>query len=293
MRGKRSIIITILTAVVALSLSLTVFAWVAVNNSIRSENQAMTITPVSDVQTIDCYALRYDGSLGAICYSIGDGEGQVLAVEMTEFDRIFRDRSVNTPLIYVVELANVPDTAGYYISVRVPCHRDYISVNGSTVNSYTSQDGVSYSIMNYISNIVSLKIGFSGQIQEPTPTTTLRVENNVNIFNTQKNAFKLVTESTYPDRVGQFATVTEDNETYTYSKDDYVQVRLTQSEYASSLFTIPGEPEPTGNHLMLYIQFDYDEDLMDNYISLLDDARDDDVAFEDDLGVIQILVGTN
>ena len=32
---------------------------------------------------------------------------------------------------------------------------------------------------------------------------------------------------------------------------------------------------------------------MDNYISLLDDARDDDVAFQDDLGVIQILVGTN
>ena len=42
---------------------------------------------------------------------------------------------------------------------------------------------------------------------------------------------------------------------------------------------------------MLYIQFDYDEGLMDSFIEHMMDDSDGHVSFDDDLGVIQILVG--
>ena len=289
---KRILSAFISLIVVMLSLSSATMAWLAMNRTVWSKNQKMTIQAVSDVATLDCYAIRYDGSLGAVCYKIGENEGEYLAVEMTEFDRIFRDRTVNTPLIYVIELANVPDNPNYYISVKVPCLEKYIKVGNTETNSYVGDgDGLKYSINQYISNIISVKVGCGGAITPLTPTLVQRVENNVNVFNAQRTYFRSVTSG---DRVGQFATVVEDdvNGTYTYSKTTSVQVKLTQSEYHNSLYTIPNEVESTGNHLMLYVQFDYDDALMDAFISLINDDSDEDINFADDLGVIQVLVRT-
>ena len=285
MRTKKSLSVIINLAVISLCLIASSFAWISMSTSVKSGNHKMTIQAVSDVTTISCYALRYDGSLGAVCYKIGEGEGEVLDVEMTEFDRIFRDRSVNTPLIYVVELANVPDNEGNYISIKVPCREKYISVSGSKTNEYTASSDAVFSIQNYISNIISVKIGCGGAISALTPTTTQRIQNNVDRFNTERTAFKSVTSG---DRVGQFAVASG----ATYTKTNSVQVKLTQAEYTSYLFTLENEDESTGNHLILYIQFDYDEALMDAYINLISDDLDEDIAFADDLEVIQILVGT-
>ena len=265
------------------------YAWVSINKGVMASNMRMTIQPVSDVTTLSCYALRFDGSLGAICYKIGEGQDEVLDVTMTEFDRIFRDRIVNTPLIYVLELGNVPNTAGSYISIKVPCTGKYIQpATGAATNSYVDNGNSSYVINEYISNVISVKIGCSGSITEPTATTTQRVENNVNIFKTQIANFRSITSG---DRMAEFVSVTRSNDTVTYSKVQNVQIRLTQSEYSGFLYNAPDEGGGSSNHLMLYIQFDYDESLMDTYITRMTDDSKTDIAFVDDLGVIQMLVG--
>ena len=289
MTKKRFVFLLIHLIVITLCLASTTVAWIALNRRLDSQNQAMTIQAVSDVTTISCYALRYDGTLGAICYKIGEGTDEVLDVEMTEFDRIFRDRSVNTPLIYIVELGNVPDEENFQISVKVPCMEKYIRAGDSTLNSFVyPTDSSVYSIQNFISNVISVKIACSGRITEPTPTTTTRVENNVNLFKTQSLAFRSVTEGS---RVGSFSSRTISENTISYTKEDTVIVSLSESEYEEYLYTVQGEEE-TGNHLVLYIQFDYDQDLMDAYIGLLSDENSEDINFADDLGIIQIIVGT-
>ena len=268
------------------------FAWKAVNKSLETRNISMTIQPVSDVTTISCYALRYDGTLGAVCFKIGENaqNGEVLNVPMTEFDRIFRDRIVNTPLIYVLELGNVPNNTGSSITIKVPCTERFIlPSNGVATNYYVDNgSGAHFSIQDYISNIVSVKIGCGGEITDPTPTTSQRIENNVNIFNTQLAAFRAITSGS---RMAEFVTITSSNGTTTYSKVDSVQIQLTQSEYTAFLYDAEDEDGGTSKHLTLYIQFDYDEALMDAYIAHMTNDLDTDVDFASDLGVIQMLVG--
>ncbi len=264
------------------------YAWTAANKQAESRNMAMTIQAVSDVTTISCYALRYDGSLGAICYKIGEGNGEVLDVPMTEFDRIFRDRIVNTPLIYVLELGKVPNTASGAITIKVPCLQPFIQkANGDLVNQMTD-DGTRFAIRDYISNVISVKINSSGPITEPTATTTQRIANNVNIFNTQKNAFANITSG---ERMAEFCSITTENGVTTFQKEQAVQIRLSYNDYAANLYDALDEDGATSSHLVLYIQFDYDEALMDAYIAHMTNDLDTDVDFADDLGVIQMLVG--
>ena len=296
MFNKKTIMALISLVIVSISLATVSVAWIAMNRQVGSNNNRMTIQAVSDVTTISCYALRYDGNYGAVCYKIGEGEGEVLDVEMTEYDRIFRDRTVNTPMIYVVELANVPEGDNYNITVKVPCNEKYIITEGEAVNSFESvENGPSFTnqtyIQNYISNVISVKIACGGQIEEPTATLSQAIPNNVAIFNAQRDAFREVTSGA---TVGQFASFSGDKEDIygTYSKTTSVQVKLSYSDYEGKLFTIANEPEDTGNHLTLYIQIDYDDNLMDAYIKSVISDDDEDVIFRDDLGAIQILVGT-
>ncbi len=265
------------------------FAWMNVNKGIESRNIAITVEPVSDVTTISCYALRYDGSLGAVCYKIGEGPGEVLDVTMTEFDRIFRDRVVNTPLIYVLELGHVPNNAGNYISLKVPCTEKFILPSGGVATNDYTDTGAQFAIQDYISNIISVKVGCGGRITEPTATLNTRVENNVNIFNTQMEAFRNVTSG---EKIGEFVSVDKSGASPVYSKTSSVMLRLSQSEYGQSVFTAADEGGGTSNHLTLYIQFDYDEAMMDEYISHMPNDLDTDITFENDLAIMQMLIGS-
>ena len=283
---KKLVLLIVQFIALVLCISFATFAWFSNNKQIKSSNKAMTIQAVSDVTTLSCYALRYDGTYGAICYSIGDGEGQVTDVEMTEFDRIFRDRAVNTPLIYAVELGNVPDTEGYYIYVKVPCTEKFINIGNNTTTNNHTDDGTPFIIQRYISNVISVKVNCGASISPLTATTTNRDQNNIDVFQAQNTAFKSITSG---DKVGEFASVT--NNDTVFSKDTYVEVKLSQLEYHQYIYPGTNEQGQSENRLMLYIQFDYDDVLMDAYIDQMSEDSDYDINFEDDLGVIQILVG--
>lgn len=288
MNKKKMILAGIHMTVIIVCLSLVTTAWFSLNRQIKNSNIGMTIQSVSDVATLSCYALRYDGTIGAVCYKIGEHpeNGEVQDVEMTEFDRIFRDRSVNTPLIYVVELANVPESGDHDIIVKIPCNEHFIRfADGAVLNSYTADSNSRFVIQRFISNIVSVKVACGDSITTPTPTTTQRIPNNVQIFTTQQAVFRDLTDG---DSVGQFASVT-DNDTV-FDKQMAVQVKISQAEYASKLYEAEDDQGIKSKHLMLYIQFDYDQKLMDAFIEHMMDDSEGDVAFDNDFGTIQILV---
>lgn len=289
MNKRKLIFISVQLVIISLLFSATAVAWFFTNRQVKSGRMGMTIQSVSDVATLSCYALRYDGTIGVVCYKIGEDEenGEVSQVEMTEFDWIFRDRLVNTPLIYVVELSNVPDTSGYYINVRIPCSEKFVRVGGTATNDFTDDGNTQFNIQRFISNIVSVKIACGGQIDELTPTTSEnyhRVENNITVFSNASSLFRALTSG---DAVGQFATVT--NET-AYSKTTSVQLRLSQADYHDYIYTAENDQGIEENRLMLYIQFDYDQGLMNAYIDHMLEETEGDVSFANDFGVIQILV---
>lgn len=292
MNKCKIILSAIRVVILALCLSSVTYAWFSNNKEVRSTNTGMTIQSVSDVTILSAYALRYDGTIGAVCYKIGDGEGEVTDVEMTEYDRIFQDRSVNTPLIYVVELGNVSDTAGYYIYVKIPCNERFLRVNNSyTTNEYIDDKTENFVIQRFISNIVSVKVACGGPLPSGglEATTTNRIENNVSVFQNQKVVLSLIESG---DAVGQFASAIYDDTTEetTYNKTTSVQVRISQADYHSSIYTGLNENNEEENRLMLYIQFDYDKPLMNAFIEHMMDDSEGDISFADDLGVIQILV---
>ena len=287
MQNKRLITALISTIIVCLSLITVSVAWITMNRRVNSENSKMTIQSVSNVTTISCFALQYDGICGAICHKIGpDAEhGEVSSVTMTEFDKIFRDRNVNTPLIFVVEIGNVPTESDDYISVKVPCTAKYIlPETGVATNCYVTGDE-DYSIQQYISNVLSVKLACDGNITSPTPTRETRIENNVILFTTQLITFESVTG----DQAGTLANASTADGVTTYSKTDYVELKLGYSDYASFLFDAT-DYSGTSKHLTLYIEFDYYDELMDIFIDHLNESNDN-TAFEDDLGTIQIQTG--
>ncbi len=285
---KKQILMLVSFILVLACLTSATVAWIAMNRNVESKDIGMTIETVTNLTTFSCFALQYDGVCGASCYRIGTGENETTDVSMTEFDKIFRDRNVNTPLIYVLEVANVSNNADNYISVKVPCLQKYIKpTDGDATNSFVSSTGT-YDIQQYISNVIMVRIGCSGAITAPTPTTELRVENNVNIFNEQRTALSTVSSG---DRFGTLASAVTENGVTTYSKANYVEVKLSQSEYGPYVYEAEDEEGETSNHLVLYIEFDYNNDLMDAFINHMTDSGDT-ASFVNDLGTIQVLNGT-
>ncbi|MCR5457799.1 MAG: hypothetical protein K6F14_06955 [Clostridiales bacterium] len=287
MNNKKLIYVVLCMIVVMLCFSYSTMAWISMNRKVWSKNQTMTIQSVSNVTTVSCFALQYDGICGAVCYKIGpdSAHDEVNSVTMTEFDKIFLDRNVNTPLVFVLEIGNVPNESGDYLAIKVPCDEKYILPNGGQATNNYITSGERYSIQQYISNVLSIKMACSGNITLPTPTKTERIENNVTLFTQRLAAFESVTG----DLAKTFASATTNAGVTTYSKVEYVELRLRQSDYSALLFDATDETG-TSKHLILYIEFDYDDTLMDVFINHLHEGSDN-TTFGDDVGTIQIFTG--
>lgn len=298
MLKNKYIIIAVSALIICALFASSVFAWISFNKKLNSNNMGMTIVDVSNVSALSCYALQYDGIYGAACRLINDHDQsieQAVPISMTEFDKIFRDRNVNTPLILRLEIANPPEGESRYISVRVPCNQKYIK-NDSTAsngsNDYVvSRDGSTYEIQKCISNVCHLKVGCELNVSDlslvtPTATTTERKPNNVNIFNSQIEAFSTITTGY---RVAQFATATKSNGNYIeYSKESTIEVKLYYSDYSDGIFEVEGSDE---KHLILYIFFDYSDELMDAFIAHLPESEEGNTVFENDLEIIEVKEG--
>ena len=114
------------------------FAWFNAVRAQNSQTDGFSVSGGSNIDILSCYAVRYDGNNGAVAIDISDG---TRSIEMSEYDYIFTDRNVNTPLFLRMEITGFDDTKD--LSVTIPCSGGY--KNGSN------------QISPYLSNVVCAK----------------------------------------------------------------------------------------------------------------------------------------
>lgn len=122
-RAKTNLKIAVATATCIFTLA-TAFtgtlAWFVASKSVSATGMSVTVNPGSRLRILSCYAVRYDGTNGAIAVDVSSGNA---SITMSEYDSIFTDRNVNTPLFLRMELANFDTTND--LKVTIPCTGSY------------------------------------------------------------------------------------------------------------------------------------------------------------------------
>ena len=87
----------------------------------------------SEVTTLSCYAVRYDGVYGARATKITDGSQ---AVKMSEYDYILRDKNINTPMFLRIELTGFDTSKD--LQVSIPSTGSYLVPNQTYIDNKLS-----------------------------------------------------------------------------------------------------------------------------------------------------------
>ena len=144
---KTNLKIAIATATCVFSLA-TLFtgtmAWFSMNQSVATTGMKVTVGKMSNINLLSCYAIRYDGNAGAIAFDISNRDPVNDPISMSEYDFVFKDRNVNTPLFIRMEMANFDRSKD--LTITVPCTGSY------------KEDG--HKIDSYLSNVVSVKFTY-------------------------------------------------------------------------------------------------------------------------------------
>ena len=120
------------------------FAWFMSNNKVENPTSGFNVqSDSSEITTISCYAIQYDGIYGASATRLVSGQPH--NISMSEYDYILRDKNVNTPLFLRIEMAGFNKTKDLQISI--PCSGAYKTGN----NAY---------IDNNLSNVVCTKFSY-------------------------------------------------------------------------------------------------------------------------------------
>ncbi len=125
-------------------------AWFSMNQSVSATGMSVRVAKASNINILSCYAIRYDGNSGAIAYDISGGNSNIT---MSEYDYVFTDRNVNTPLFVRMEIANFDTTRD--LTVSIPC-----------TGSYKTEGG---QIEPNLSNVVSAKLLYGLKSSESSP----------------------------------------------------------------------------------------------------------------------------
>ena len=139
-RGLRKIIAATAMVVFALfSVFAGSIAWFNMNRAVSEGSDGFNVAAVSSIHILSAHAIRYDGTAGARATDLLSGE---VSITMSEYDYIFRDRNVNTPLFFRLVITGF-DT-GSDLHVTIPCSGDIYN-QGET------------SVANNLSNVISVK----------------------------------------------------------------------------------------------------------------------------------------
>ena len=107
------------------------YAWFVAKTNAYTSGSAFKINSPANVDILSCYAVRYDGLYGAIAIDISSGEEKI---SMSEYDSVFLDRNVNTPLFLRMEITNFNTDDD--LTVSIPCFGPY--KNGNLIRPYLS-----------------------------------------------------------------------------------------------------------------------------------------------------------
>lgn len=289
-------------------------AWFSHNQAVSSSGMSVMIDSISNMTTMDCYALKYDGVSGAMCIQV-DGRTEIA---MSEYDMIFTDKNINTPLIFRMVVTGAPNDSDSFITIKIPCTQRYVikTSDNAKLNEITVADGSGITIQSYLSNVLVAKIGCgllpTGESEKVADTYTLtpttedttpeQHAQNLTVFEGVRNAVKSVENVGYT--IGKFASAIENRSggvtKMTLTKTEEVVLNLTYDEYKDFLYEPASEEDKTpengtpstdGSCFVLNIVLDYDDALVGAFNDYFDEEMEGVIKFENDIGVITITEG--
>jgi hypothetical protein len=223
----------------------------------------------SQITTISCYAIKYDGIQGAVAKQVASGQEN--AIQMSEYDYVLRDRNVNTPLFFRIELSDFNTSKD--LEVTIPAAGAYKLAGQSTIESN-------------LSNVVCAKFSYGLDINGTLTPDTYELSGSTISGGNVKTIYEGMR-----DRVKNMAGTPF--VTSTTEKDDEITLTLpAASLYQSSNIvhrTIDGE---TVDIVVVYIVFDYyvtnSINLVERYINSYGNSDNYSRTFDPDIGAISL-----
>lgn len=240
-------------------------AWFALNANADGTGMSVTAANGSELSVLHCYAVRYDGDKGAIAIDISGGNEQIT---MSEYDTIFTDRNVNTPLFLRIELSDFNQNDD--VTVTIPC-----------IGAY-EVDGM---IQPYLSNVVSAKFLFG-----------LKSGNTVSADNYTWSGTNVSNESVLASYQGMLARSKDFTGTPFVSnqtKQNSITLTIDADEIFNQNYIVHRDDKDI---VVVYIALDYHVSGSDNLITdYLDsyNGADHELSFANDFSVITLENGGN
>lgn len=223
------------------------YAWVAEHKTVDSNGAKLLIQEVSDITNISCYVLKYDGIEQASCTLIE--RGNTYQITMSEFDMIFRDRNVNTPLIIRLIVSDLPsdvrtNTNGKF-TINIPCSSGYKNENGHIIGT--------------LSNVLTIKCGCGLTSAKTIDNYGPTIEGNekVNIF---RGAIASMDSNLAADS-DEYITGTDER-----TKKDIINLNIYYDDYKNHIQVIDIDGIQK-DAIILNIEFNYVTDLVEEYVN--------------------------
>ena len=216
MKKKSLLKIVAATSVVIFSL-LTCFvgtyAWFQAKMNEQTRGDGFAINAGSNIEILSAYAVRYDGNNGALATDVLNPPKK--SITMSEYDYIFRDRNVHTPLFFRLEITGFSTSSNLGITI-------------SSTGSYKMTSGGSEVIDNNLSNVVSAKF-----------MRGLKVGSSVVVDNKDYSVQAQVKES-YEGMLANASTETGTPFVANNAKNSSLTLTLNSSEVYDNAFLIDG-----------------------------------------------------
>ena len=224
----------------------------AENFGVWSDSSAVTAKNV--------YFVKYDGVYGGMASKLTNENHSLV---MSEYDYIFTDRNVNTPLFIRVELEGFDSTKN--LTVEVPCLGDYKTGTNAYVN-------------NWLSNVICVKFSYGLQSGSSVVKDTYTFEENTINGGVAKTVYEGMRDRAVSLPGTPFVTDATEG-----TKDKIVSIQIPKNTIPSSFVT--------DGKTIVYLEFDYyvtsDVNLVRSYITSYDTVIEEpNRIFTSDIGTI-------
>ena len=241
-------------------------AWFAMNKNADGNGLNISVARGSDIKILSCYAVRYDGNYGAIATDVSGGHK---SITMSEYDYIFTDRNVNTPLFLRMEITNF--NAAKDLLVTIPCS-----------GAYKNDDKVEP----FLSNVVSAKF-----------LRGLKVDGNVVVDSYTWTGNNVITSDVVSSYKGMLANAADSTGTpfvSNGSKQNTITLTLPSSFVFDEDFIITRKDEENNDIdvAIVYVELDYH---VTNTVNLVSEYLDSyngsehSLSFASDIEIVELI----
>lgn len=222
-----------------------VWAWKSINYDLTQEKFKMEIAGSNGVSIHEYHIYKWSGATekGEEVSNnlVGDPLYDV-AVSLTEYDTIFTDRNVDTPLIVKVIIREVPDSSRK-IRITATC----------PAANYESSE---HTLKPYFSNICSIKFVLGDE--------------EMNALTDPDDIFQTATAANNENNISySYVTVTDDEATTVAGTPKVNTLTMDVEDYSTNIQTLTfiedGEEVEVEDCLVIYMQILYNPSLVDAY----------------------------